>query len=262
MKNKHFWRWVENNEDGEELESRMLYLDGAIAEESWFDDDITPEIFRDELSGGTGPITVLINSPGGDVIAAAQIYNMLSQYPAKVTVMIDGLAASAASVIAMAGDEVKMSPVSMLMIHNPAMMAYGDHKDFEHALDVLAEFKESIINAYVEKTGLSRNKVSRLMDDETWMNARTAMELGFADSIEGRFPTEPVDNFEPFPVKNVMFSRKSGERAFLNKLEKALEPPKEETPDVPKDETEPNTVPQGRSVSDIMERLSIIKKFI
>ena len=117
MKNKKFWNWKSRktlNQSNEENIERILELYGTIAEESWFDD---------ELNAGSGDITVWINSPGGDCVAAAQIYNMLSQYKGKVTVKIDGIAASAASVIAMAGNTVLMSPVSMMMIHNPATVA-------------------------------------------------------------------------------------------------------------------------------------------
>jgi len=168
---------------GEEQEERALFLNGAISETTWFEDDITPQMFRDELNGGKGNITVWINSPGGDCFAAAQIYNMLRDYKGKVTVKIDSLAASAASVIAMAGDDVQISPTGMLMIHNPSTVAMGDHADLEKAIDMLNEVKNSIINAYEEKTGLSRNKLSKLMEDETWMDAKKAVELGFADSI-------------------------------------------------------------------------------
>ena len=115
---KKFWNWMNQNQTETQPEQRILTLNGTIAEESWFDDDVTPQLFRDELEAGGGDITVWINSPGGDCIAAAQIYNMLSDYKGHITVKIDGIAASAASVIAMAGDEVLMSPVAMLMIHN------------------------------------------------------------------------------------------------------------------------------------------------
>jgi ATP-dependent Clp protease protease subunit len=142
----------------------VLTLNGTIAEESWFDDDITPQLFKDELNSGTGDITVWINSPGGDCVAAAQIYNMLMDYKGNVTVKIDGIAASAASVIAMAGTEVLMSPVSTMMIHNPATVAMGDHNEMQKAIEMLNEVKESIINAYEIKTGLSRAKLSHLMD--------------------------------------------------------------------------------------------------
>jgi len=118
---------------------RILFLNGTIAEESWFDDDVTPQIFKDELNKGNGNITVWINSPGGDCVAAAQIYNMLIDYKGDVTVKIDGIAASAASVIAMAGTKVLMSPVSMLMIHNPMTIAFGNKGEMEKAIDMLDE---------------------------------------------------------------------------------------------------------------------------
>ena len=159
---KKFWNWkkkVINLENGQEAEERILFMNGVIAEDSWFDDDVTPALFKDELNAGTGDITLWINSPGGDCVAAAQIFNMLSEYPGKVTVKIDGLAASAASVIAMAGTEVWMSPVSMMMIHNPATVAWGDHAEMKKAMELLDAVKESIINAYVRKTeGIGRGR--------------------------------------------------------------------------------------------------------
>ena len=165
------------------MTERTLYLNGTIAEESWFDDDVTPQLFKDELMLGTGDITVWINSPGGDCVAASQIYNMLMEYKGNVTVKIDGIAASAASVIAMAGTKVLMSPVSLMMIHNPLTVAIGDSEEMKKAVEMLGEVKKSIINAYELKTGLSRAKLSHMMDSETWMNAQKALELGFADGI-------------------------------------------------------------------------------
>ena len=230
----------------------MLTLNGTIAEESWFDDDITPQLFKDELNSGTGDITVWINSPGGDCVAAAQIYNMLMDYKGNVTVKIDGIAASAASVIAMAGTEVLMSPVSTMMIHNPATVAMGDHNEMQKAIEMLNEVKESIINAYEIKTGLSRAKLSHLMDSETWMNANKAVELGFADGIIARnaFPEKEEDEDEEEKDKNntcensVLFSRKAVNTALINKIEKHYSNSK------------------GTPVSDIRERLNFIKKFI
>ena len=128
-------------------------------------------MFRDELNAGTGDITIWINSPGGDCVAASQIYSMLMDYKGKVTVKIDGLAASAASVIAMAGTTVLMAPTALMMIHNPATMAFGDYEDMQKAIDMLNEVKESIINAYEIRTGLSRTKLSHLMDDRLWLAA-------------------------------------------------------------------------------------------
>ena len=165
---------------------RVLFLNGTIAEDSWFDDDVTPKLFKDELLEESGDITVWINSPGGDCVAAAQIYNMLVDYKGNVTVKIDGIAASAASVIAMAGTKVLMSPVSMLMIHNPMTIAYGSSEEMQRAISMLDEVKNSIINAYEIKTGISRTKLSHLMDAETWMDANKAVELGFADEVISR----------------------------------------------------------------------------
>ena len=204
MKSSHFWNWVR---DETEPESRTLYLNGVIAEESWFSDEVTPAAFKADLTSGSGPITVWINSVGGDCVAAAQIYNMLMEYPHDVTVKIDGIAASAASVIAMAGTKVCMSPVAILMIHNPATMAYGDKAEMEKTIGMLSEVKESIINAYEIKSGIARTKIAHMMDNETWLNARKAVELGFADEIlfDKSEETEPEPSamlYTPMTVTN------------------------------------------------------------
>src|SRR5574344_511932 len=142
MKRK-FWNWVRDADSGE----RTLVLNGEISDETWYGDEVTPGLFREELSSCEGNITVWINSPGGDVFAAAQIYNMLCDYKGNVTVRIDGIAASAASVIAMAGNTVLVSPVAMMMIYNPATIAMGNTEDMKKAIDMLNEVKESILNA-------------------------------------------------------------------------------------------------------------------
>jgi ATP-dependent Clp protease protease subunit len=174
---RKFWNWVSSDE------GRTLYLDGAIADETWFGDEVTPKQFKAELLHEEGDITIWINSPGGDLFAASQIYNMLMDYTGKVTVKVDGIAASAASVIAMAGEEVLISPTGLMMIHNPMTIAFGDAYEMEKAIHMLSEVKESIINAYEIKTGLSRTKLSHFMDAETWFNAKKAVELGFADGL-------------------------------------------------------------------------------
>ena len=275
MKTKKFWNWRKVKNQKPEVTERILELNGTIAEESWFDDDVTPQLFKDELNSGTGDITVWINSPGGDCVAAAQIYNMLAGYKGKVTVKIDGIAASAASVIAMAGDTVLVSPVSMLMIHNPATIAWGDHAEMQKAIDMLSEVKESIINAYVLKTGLSRPKLSHLMDAETWMDANKAVELGFADEIMARAKAEPEKEpeegegdtdgeeeekkFPPAP-SSMLFSRRAANNALLNKLAARYggEKPKADIQaqaKIPAADTE-----TGRSVDALMERLNLLKR--
>lgn len=204
---KKFWNWVKN-EDG-----RTLHLDGVIAEESWFGDEVTPKQFKSELNNDGGNITVWINSPGGDVFAASQIYNMLMDYKGDVTVKIDGIAASAASVIAMAGGEVYMSPVSMMMIHNPMTIAFGDTAEMKKAIQMLSEVKESIINAYELKTGLSRTKLSHMMDDESWFNSKKAVELGFADAIM----FQEVSN-QDSSDEGVIYNKMAVVNSFLHKL--------------------------------------------
>ena len=266
---------------------RILHLNGTIAEESWFDDDITPQLFSDELTAGSGDVTVWINSPGGDCVAAAQIYNMLKEYKGNVTVKIDGIAASAASVIAMAGSTVLMSPVSMLMIHNPMTVAMGNVDEMQKAIEMLDSVKDSIINAYELKTGMSRAKISHLMDAETWMDAYKAVELGFADDILFRNADEDEDeekkvdpeqdededkNTPPAPDSeeeteededekkgnpfkkdthnSFLFSRRDANADFVNKLTQHCK------------NSTTQTKPTGRSVDALMERLNLIKKHI
>lgn len=216
---RKFWNWknktITNQETMTQSQERILFLNGTIAEESWFDDEVTPALFKDELNSGEGDITVWINSPGGDCIAAAQIYNMLMNYKGNVTVKIDGIAASAASVIAMAGNKVIVSPVSMIMIHNPATIAAGDTLEMQKAIAMLDEVKESIINAYEIKTGLSRAKLSHLMDAETWMDANSAIEMGFADEIMQK---NTEDDELEVPSVSMTFSRASVTNSLMEKL--------------------------------------------
>ena len=188
-----FWNWVHDDSGG-----RVLRLEGPIDSDSFWGDEITPQMFRDELYAEEGDITLWINSPGGNVFAAAEIYTMIRDYPGSVTVRIASIAASAASVVAMAGNLVQMSPTALLMIHDPSTIAMGNAKDMEKAITTLNEVKESIINAYAAKTGLSRNRISKLMSDETWLNAKKAVELGFADEILFLDkPKEDPDEDEP-----------------------------------------------------------------
>ena len=227
MKHK-FWNWIKNETE----DTRTLFLTGEISDETWWGDEVTPKLFKDELMNGEGDIILWINSPGGDVFAAAQIYDMLMEYKGNVTVKIDSLAASAASVIAMAGTEVLMSPTSLMMIHNPLTVAIGDTEEMQKAISMLEEVKESIINAYELKTGLRRNKISQLMDAETWLNAKKAVELGFADGI--LYDKTSGDN-EP---EAMLFSRRAVTNSLLNKLK---EPPK------------------GTPYSELEKRLNLLK---
>lgn len=206
---------------------------------------MTPQLFKDELNSGEGDITVWINSPGGDCVAAAQIYNMLMDYKGNVTVKIDGIAASAASVIAMAGTKVLVSPVSMLMIHNPMTVAAGNTEEMERAISMLDSVKDSIINAYEIKTGLSRAKISHLMDAETWMDANSAVEMGFADEIWQRSNAEDI---EVPQVKNV-YSRVEVTNCLMDKIAAKCR--------IEKKEKKSNK----QNADSIMERLELIKNW-
>ena len=198
---------------------------------------------------GSGNITVWINSPGGDCVAAAQIYNMLMDYKGDVTVKIDGIAASAASVIAMAGTKVLVSPVSMLMIHNPMTAAFGNSEEMQKAIEMLGSVKDSIINAYEIKTGLSRAKLAHLMDAETWMDANKAVELGFADEIMQR-STE--SDGVPAPTVSMLCSKANVVNSLMEKIvaKCAIEP----KPAVPER--------TGRSVDELRAKLNTIKNYI
>ena len=285
---KRFWNWIppeKTNPDTQE-DVRVLRINGAIAEESWLDDDVTPAVFASELNAGSGPVTIWLNSPGGDVVAAARIYNMLLDYPGTVAVNIDGIAASAASVIAMAASKVAMSPVSMLMIHNPATLAMGDKQELSRALEMLESVKDSIINAYQLKTGLSRAKLSKLMDAETWMDATAAIDLGFADELltgkraptpdkedeESDEPGEDVPDEDdsdgddeqgparkkpPLPPKNtggVVFSRKAAEQHLVAQL--ARHAPSGSPPSSNTCSSLQPAVPCGRRIVDLYAQLT------
>ena len=237
---KKFWNW-KNQADEDRSVERVLELNGTIAEESWFDDDVTPQMFRNELMSGSGPVTIWVNSPGGDCIAASQIYSMLMDYKGDVTVKIDGIAASAASVIAMAGTKVLMAPTALMMIHNPATAAFGDHVDMQKAIEMLDEVKESIINAYELRTGLSHTQLSHMMDDTTWMNAKKAIELGFADDVlKDEKPTAEAESYA--------FSSKAVEMALINRISE-----KAKTEEIK---------PTGRRVSDLKAELASIKNYL
>ena len=230
---KKFWNWARDENSG----VRTLYLDGVIAEESWFDDDVTPKAFKADLTSGEGDLVIWLNSPGGDCIAASQIYTMLMDYKGKVTVKIDGIAASAASVIAMAGTTVLMAPTALMMVHNPLTVAIGDSEEMQKAIAMLSEVKESIINAYEIKTGQSRAKLSHLMDAETWLNAKKAIELGFADGFlddeKKRLQTEDF---------TYAFSRRAVTNSLLDKVK----------PKLPKQQT-------GTPIESLEKRLSLIQ---
>lgn len=277
-----FWKWVRNkvpdpDNPDEVKEERTLYLDGPIGseEDSWFYDTVTPETFRKELEGD-GDITVWINSVGGDVFAADQIYNMLRDYKGRVTVKIDGIAASAASFVAMAGDRVLVSPVSTILVHNPSTIAMGDHNEMQKAIDLLDAIKNSIINAYALKTGLSRRKLSDLMENESLITAYQAIDLGFADGMierswngEQKPEEEAAEQGTSEEEKNAaadggrqkIYCLRKADAAFTNMVIDYCRKQEEKHrdgapgPEMPEEKT-------GHRVEDCMKRLDLIKTFM
>lgn len=219
-----FWVWNAANADQEpEIE---LY--GYISEYSWWGDEVTPQKFRDDLEkhGRGGPITIKMNSYGGDVIAASVISTILREYPGRITVQIDGIAASAATVVAVAGNVVKMQDTAYFMIHDPMavfFLAALNIEELTRMVDSLKAVKEGIINAYETRTGLSRTRLAKLMTDETWMDAQKAVDLGFVDEIIRAEQAAPVDWGDKAAVVNAL-------RNFVNVPAALLAPAKPAEP--------------------------------
>lgn len=202
-----FWNFTEPENQEEAIELR---ISGEIVDDdsAWVYEwcgipAASPNAFREELKAYSGrDVAVWVDSWGGDTTAAAGIYNALKEHNGKVTVKIDGKAVSAASVIAMAGDVVQMSPVGVMMIHNPWTGVSGEAKDLRQVADVLDVIKQTIVNAYQLKTGQSKNKIAKMMDDETWMSAEDAKKLGFVDEIL----YQSTDSTSPAAQSSYMFS--------------------------------------------------------
>lgn len=136
-----------------------------------------------ELTDENEELKVIINSPGGDVQAGQEIYSILKDIKNPVTINVQSIAASAASMVAMAGDTVKMSPVALLMIHNASTCTSGDYRDMQHTADVLQTVNTAIMQAYIAKTGKTEDELREMMDKETWLTANQCIEHGFADEI-------------------------------------------------------------------------------
>lgn len=231
-----FWNFVKNEATETEPESVELRIEGDIVDDNnawiyeWFGEpSASPNAFKDELNKYSGQdLTVWIDSYGGSVFAGASIYNSLKEHKGKVTVKVDGKAMSAASVIAMAGDEILMSPVAIMMIHNPLTGVYGDMHDLRKTADVLDTVKDSIINAYLTKTNKSREEISQLMDIETYMSANDAVSRGFADGV--LYQDQPLDvaNMATFTFnKNTVNNAKNSIMQAIKLFEKPKENDKE-----------------------------------
>lgn len=180
-KNKRFWNFKALDEKTGEL---TLY--GEISNETWWGDEVTPKEFKSDLDelGEIDTLNIYINSPGGDVFAGQTIYSILKRHKAHKNVYIDGLAASIASVIAMAGNTIFMPKNAMMMIHNPWTIGMGNAKDFRKLAEDLDKIRESLIAAYEGHSALTRDEIIEIMDSETWLTATECEEYGFCDVVE------------------------------------------------------------------------------
>ena len=209
----------------------------------WLDMDSTaPKDIVDSLPTTNENLDVIINSGGGDVYAGSEIYTALKEYPGKVNIKIVGIAASAASVIAMAG-HVTISPTAQIMIHNVSSFAAGDNRTMQHEADVLKGFNESIASAYVDKTNQPLDDILELMNKETWLTAQQAVELGFADEVMfsenvpklvattgGGLSPEVINRMKTMmnkePVVNVNVDMNEIANKVIEKMNMQSEPPK------------------------------------
>lgn len=203
-KNKHFWSF---QAAAEENAAPELILYGDIASESWWGDEVTPKQFTEELSalGNVAEIVVRINSGGGDVFAANAIYTRLKDNPAKITVKVDGWAASAATIVAMAGDVIEIPGNGVFMVHDPKMgvLGYFGEADFVKLSDELKVIKQSIVNGYALKTGKTTEEIAAIMAAETWYDGKQAVDAGFCDKLMFEEADTTVENASKIVVNSV-----------------------------------------------------------
>ena len=237
--------------DGGETE---IYFYGDILDSFWFLDPtnppvgfITQESLKKALDNAAGkPILLRIHSAGGDVWVASAMRAMLMTYPGKVTCRIDGLCASAATMIAISGEKVLMQDSAYLMIHDPWTIAIGNEEELKKSVAMLKETKQGLIQAYKNKTGLDENKLDKMMKDETWMSAQTALDYGFVDEIV----TKPISKEANNMVKNSAGTVSNALKGFekVPEFVKRLFGMKLEKPEMPDEEMKNVTEEPGSSV--------------
>lgn len=203
-KNKHFWTF---RAAAEENAAPELILYGDIASETWWGDEVTPRQFTEELDalGAVPEIVVRINSGGGDVFAANAIYTRLKDNAAKITVKIDGWAASAATIVAMAGDVIEIPGNGVFMVHDPSMglLGYFNEADLVKLTDEIKVIKQSIVNGYALKTGKPADEIASIMAAETWYDGKQAVEAGFCDKLMFEDAETTVENGAKVVVNSV-----------------------------------------------------------
>ena len=242
-----FWNLIP---DPETPGDGVLDIEGPIAEESWFGDECSSKEFVKALKD-VGNVTVHINSPGGDVMAGAEIYSALREHSlngrGRVTVIVTALAASAASVVAMAGDEILMSPVAYMMIHNPWTVAAGNAQELRKQADVLDVISEGLINAYERRTGKSRDEIAAMLSTDTYMSAQTCIDEGFADGMMWETPQQPADPAARQTAAK-MQSRNYNRQAVMAMLQAHGAAPKED----------PQAAQEAARRAEIAKRASIV----
>lgn len=265
MKVKKFWKL--QAKAGAEKEGEMLVY-GPIDSDTWWGDEVTPKEFKNELDslGDIATLHIYINSFGGDVFAGQAIYSILKRHNANKVVYVDGLAASIASIIAMAGDTVIMPKNAMMMVHNPWTFAFGNAGDFRKLADDLEKIGESLVAVYVDKTGLERETIEGYLDGETWFTAEEAVELGFADVLEEEKKVAACLRIAAtlqesrIIVNDVEFELSRFKKLPINKF--TIEQPENdiELPDPPAPPDPPEESPPDKRVFDIKRRVQVREK--
>lgn len=253
---KKFWR-LENAVDSSES---TLYLEGYISQESWWGDEVTPQLFRDELAKMKGDkLTVIVNSGGGDVWAGVSIHDALKELDAEVTIKVSGLAASIASVIAMAGDKIIMTPGSTMMIHRASMLAMGNADDMAKAIEMLETVEDGIMSIYVDRTGQTIEAVKQMLDAETWMSAEKAVELGFADEVVKPMKDEEDESLQNAFSGNFAFSMSATKESledYFSKVKNAEEDKSNDDPNQSEAPVEPAPADEGKAKEKETEQLN------
>ena len=272
--------WEFRNYKGQDgSDKRELYITGEISEYNWWGDETTPDDFEKELYGGKGDVDMWISSPGGDVFAAAKIYNSITQYKGgQITAYVYGLCASAATVITMAASKILMSPAALMLIHNPYTIAWGESEDMKKTAEQLDAVKETIINAYVQKTGMDRDELSEYMNQEKAFDANEAMALGFVDGLieseQDKFSNVGVANTAMARFYNsvrdwkLAFQAKSEEKQVTQEEESMTEETKvpevvdevSEIPEVEDKATEPKEEVQVKPVVDMKDFEAVVNE--
>ena len=192
-------KWYEIKNKAEKAE---IWIYEMIGKDFWTGEGLTAKDFQKDLSQiKASQIDLHINSPGGDVFDGNTIYNLLKQHPATITTYIDGLAASIASVIALAGDKVYMAENALFMLHQPWGITIGNEEDHEKTLELLRQVGGSIARTYIAKTEKSEEEIKQMMKDETWLNSDQAMDLGFVDEITEQIDMAACVKFVPVMAK-------------------------------------------------------------